>query len=102
MSNLYAAQRTYINKATNLTPKQFGDKVDLFYDDLVADDRILAVNISTDENVDVDVHLVVDVPEGLEPQAYFGSTIGEIVDSALTRSSLSVTAKVAERVPVMH
>jgi len=102
MSNLYAAQNTYINKASNLTPKQFGDKVDLFYDDLVADDRILAVNISTDENFDMDLHLVVDVPEGTEPQAYFGNTINEIVRKSLSRSSLSVTVKVAERVPVMH
>jgi hypothetical protein len=102
MSNLYAAHRTFINKVMTLTPSQFSDKVDLFYDDLVADDRVLAVNISTDSNVDVDVHVIVDVPEGVDAQDYFTNTINGIVERALDHASLSVTAQVAERVPMLQ
>lgn len=102
MSNLYAAQNTYINNVTTLTPVQFGDKVDLFYDAVIADDRVLALNVSSDSNVDMDVHVIAEVPDGVEPQHYFTSVIDRIVKKALAGASLNVTAQVAARIPQLQ
>jgi len=98
VTNVYGNQHTYINKVMTLTPKEFGDKIDLFYDDIASDERILAVNISADQNLEMDVHVVVDVPEHTDPQEYFATTIDAILKAAISRSSLSVTPKVAARI----
>ncbi|PPF89265.1 hypothetical protein C5C03_04025 [Clavibacter michiganensis] len=98
MTNLYGGQHTYINNITSLTAPQFEDKVDLFYNHVVTDDRITALNIFTDGNTELEVHIAASVPDGEDAQAYFSTTIEQIIKDALSRATLSVTSKVAARI----
>jgi hypothetical protein len=101
MSNLFGVHTTYINKVTSLTPNEFGDKIDIFYGHMAAASHVVAVNVFSEENTEMTLALVIDVPEGSDPQEFVPEVIDPAIASAMSQASLRVQAKVAVPMDVL-
>jgi hypothetical protein len=97
-SNLFESSQTFLNQIKTLTPKQLGDKVDLFLGHAQNIDNLFAISAFTVENSELSIFLVTDVPEGRDPQEFVEEVIIPEITAAMHRASLKMRRKVATQV----
>jgi hypothetical protein len=98
MTTLYGAQSTYINNVKNLTAKEFGDKIDLFYINLSDAREIYSLNVLSNGNDEMTVDVTFAVEEDVDPQDFANGIIKDLVTRALHDASLNVKPMVDVRV----